>query len=80
MLPSGIERHKDWRNELYKKISKEVKQAFPLDVFLRTLFLCKFGVVAYEVNNYVILVRWQKRLQKALEVRIFYIIAVITTK
>jgi len=25
---------KDWWNELCKKTSKEVKQAFPLDVFL----------------------------------------------
>jgi len=43
------------------------------------IFLCKFGALAYEVNIKSIVVRWQKRWQKALEERIFYIIAVITT-
>jgi hypothetical protein len=34
MLPSGIERHNSKWNELCKKTSKEVRQAFSLDVFL----------------------------------------------
>lgn len=53
-----------------KKTSKEVRQVLLLDVFLRSLFLCKFGAVAYEVTTY------SKRSAQALGVAVGLAVAV----
>jgi hypothetical protein len=42
-------------NELSKKTNKEVKQAFPLEVFLCSFFLGKFGAVAKALDMLAIL-------------------------